>query len=49
MIARIKPLHKLARMYMYNSGFLFYRKLYKEKNYNLIFDDLKDKEKGERS
>lgn len=48
MIARIKPLHKLARMYMYNSGFLFYRKLYKEKNYNLIFDDLKDKEKGKR-
>lgn len=47
-IARIKPLHKLCRAIMYDSGFFFYKRLYKENNYERVFSDLKDSKKGKR-
>lgn len=47
-IARIKPLHRLARACMYNSGIFYYKKLYLKQNYSEIFSSLKGKESGKR-
>lgn len=48
LIARIKPVHKLARMVMYDSGFFYYKKIYKANHYNRIFHRLKGSKTGER-
>lgn len=47
-IARIKPLHKLCRVIMYDSGILYYKRLYKKNDYRKIFSDLKESQKGKR-
>lgn len=47
-IARVKPLHKLARIVMYNSGYFFYKKKYSDGNYKKIFEKLKDSKKGKQ-
>ena len=48
LIAHIKPIHKIAKIFMYNSGYFFYRKIYKERNYEAFFIFLKDSKKGKR-
>lgn len=47
-IAKIKPIHKIGKMLMYNSGIIYYRKLYRNKNYESVFRDLKNSKKGRR-
>lgn len=47
-IAKFKPIHKLGKMMMYNSGVFFYKKLYKENNLEQIFHEIKDSKKGKR-
>jgi hypothetical protein len=47
-IAKIKPIHKLCKMIMYNSGVIFYKKKYKNDNYNNIFAKMKDSKYGKR-
>lgn len=47
-IARIKPVHHLARILMYNSGCFFYRKIYREQDYDALFSNLKDSKSGKR-
>lgn len=48
LISRCKPLHKVLKWYAYNSGISFYKKLYKERNYDQLFATLKDSKKGKR-
>ena len=47
-IVRIKPVHHLARLLMYNSGWFFYRKIYKERRYDSLFAEMKDSKHGKR-
>lgn len=47
-IAKIKPIYKVAKLLMYNSGFFYYKKIYKKCNYKLIFESLKGSKKGKR-
>lgn len=47
-IAKIKPLHRLARILMYNSGWFFYKKIYKNRKYRTLFSTLKDSKHGKR-
>lgn len=48
MIARIKPLHNIVVTAMYNSGFFYYRKLYKARHYDVVLEELKSQAKGKR-
>lgn len=48
MIARIKPLHKFSRVVMYDCGIFFYRKKYKENNYDELFSGMKGSKRGKR-
>lgn len=47
-IAKIKPLHKMARLVMYNSGYVYYRTMYRRKNYAEVFSRLKGSMAGKR-
>lgn len=47
-IARIKPLHQLMRWFMYNKGAFFYKRLYKERGYEQLFNLWKNSKKGKR-
>ena len=47
-IAKIRPLHKMARMVMYNSGFVFYKRKYRKENYAEFFKEIKDSKLGKR-
>lgn len=47
-IARFKPLHQALRCFMYNKGVFFYRKLYKERDYEELFTSWKNSKKGKR-
>ena len=47
-IARIKPLHKSLRVLAYNSGYFYYRKLYKKNKYDVFFSNIKDSKKGKK-
>lgn len=48
LIARIKPLHALARWVMYHSTYFYYKRMEKENHYNEIWDKLKGSKKGEK-
>lgn len=47
-IARIKPLHKLGRVVMYNSGIFYYKRVYKKNEYDKVFSNLKGSKNGKR-
>lgn len=47
-IYRIKPVYHLARILMYNSGWFFYRKIYRKRNYDAVFAEMKDSKFGKR-
>lgn len=47
-IYKIKPLHILSRMVVYDSNIFFYRKIYKDRNLGERFQKLKDSKKGNR-
>lgn len=47
-LSRIKLLHQLARVIAYNSGRLFYEKLYRKNNYEKYFSAMKGSKNGKR-
>lgn len=47
-IARVKPIHKLCRMLMYDSGVFYYKKIYNSNNYEQKFNELKGSQAGKR-
>lgn len=47
-LAKIRPLHQMARVISYNSGRLFYQKLYSERNYDKVFASMKGCKNGKR-
>lgn len=48
LIARIKPIHQLIRVVMYNSGIFFYLKKYKANNYKCFFSKMHGSQNGKR-
>lgn len=48
LIARIKPLHTLARWLAYHSTYFYYKRMEHEHHYNEIWDKLKGSKKGEK-
>ena len=47
-ITRIKPLHRLCRVALYNSGIFYYRKKYRQENYAQFFDKIHNSKVGKR-
>ena len=39
---------QVLRWFMYNKGVFFYKRMYKERNYELLFESLKNSKKGKR-
>lgn len=48
LIARIRPIHKIARMAAYNSGYFYYKRIYRANDYNSVFCELKNSSAGKR-
>lgn len=47
-IMRIKPLHHMAAWMMYNSGWFYFRRVYKRNNYAEVFEKLHNSKCGKR-
>lgn len=48
LITKIKPLHKLVKWCMYNSGIFYYKNVYWQQNYEKFFKKLKASKVGKR-
>ena len=48
MIAKIKPMHRLAQAVMYNSGYFYYKKVYRQNNYAQFFASIHNTRSGKR-